>query len=134
MISVDDYLNHWKVHYGQVSVPLDELTDDMRLQAVVTVQKANELLDVFGQHRDVASGWRPVEVNKLVPSAAPMSNHTRCLAVDLEDAGNDLDRWCLDNLGVLEKIGLWLESPDSTRGWCHVQIVPPHSGRRVFIP
>jgi len=40
----------------------------------------------------------------------------------------------LANTDKLEAIGLWLEHPESTPRWCHVQIVPPASGKRVFRP
>lgn len=134
MISVNEYLNHWTLHYGAVHVPEDELTPAMMEAAAVTVDKANQLLDRFGQSRGINSGWRPVEVNKLVPGAALMSNHTRCLAVDIADPEGDLDEWCLDNQPILAEIGLFLEHPASTKGWCHVQTVAPRSGNRVFYP
>jgi hypothetical protein len=69
-----------------------------------------------------------------VPNASPRSKHLSCQAIDLDDPNDALDAWCLDNLAVLESIGLWLEHPDATPGWCHLQIVPPQSGRRVFMP
>lgn len=134
MISVNEYLNHWTLRYGTVHVPEDELTPAMMEAAAVTVDKANQLLDRFGQSRGINSGWRPVEVNKLVPGAALMSNHTRCLAVDIADPEGDLDEWCLDNQPILAEIGLFLEHPASTKGWCHVQTVAPRSGNRVFYP
>lgn len=134
MISVNEYLNHWTLRYGTVHVPDDELTPAMMEAAAVTVDKANQLLDRFGQSRGINSGWRPVEVNKLVPGAALMSNHTRCLAVDIADPEGDLDEWCLDNQPILAEIGLFLEHPASTKGWCHVQTVAPRSGNRVFYP
>jgi hypothetical protein len=40
----------------------------------------------------------------------------------------------MENLDVLAEIGLWLEHPISTPRWCHVQTVPPKSGKRVFTP
>lgn len=134
MITLDDYLNHWRVHYSQANVPLEELTDAMQEDASITVDKANQLLVRFGEEREITSGWRPIEVNKLVPGAALFSNHTRCLAVDIADPSGDLDEWCLANPGVLEEIGLWQEHPASTKGWCHVQTVAPKSGNRVFYP
>ena len=40
--------------------------------------------------------------------------------------------------GLLERIGLWMEHPGATVGmkapWVHLQIVPPGSGARVFVP
>jgi hypothetical protein len=35
---------------------------------------------------------------------------------------------------VLRDLALWLEHPASTKGWAHVQLRPPRSGRRVFYP
>jgi hypothetical protein len=45
-----------------------------------------------------------------------------------------LDDWCLEHPEVLQEIGLWQEHPAATKGWCHLQIVPPRSGKRVFFP
>ena len=134
MITVEEYLNHWKERYGKARVPSDELTDDMRHAALYTVGRANMLLAQFREDRGITSGWRPVEVNRLIPGAAAMSNHTRCMAVDLADPEGDLDEWCLDNAGVLEEIGLWQEHPAATKGWCHLQTCAPKSGKRVFYP
>jgi hypothetical protein len=58
-------------------------------------------------------------------------------AIDINDSDGALDMFCMANSedgGLLEQIGLWLEHPDSTTSWCHVQIVPPGSGKRVFHP
>ena len=98
------------------------------------IDKANQLLERFGETRKVNSGWRPASINKATVGAAPKSKHMECLAIDLEDKDGSLDAWCLENLEVLQEIGLWLESPDATPNWCHIQIVPPRSGNRVFKP
>ena len=55
-------------------------------------------------------------------------------AIDIADPEGDLDQYCIDHILVLQKIGLWLEDPSSTKGWTHLQIVPPKSMRRVFYP
>jgi hypothetical protein len=112
----------------------DELTDEKRFNAEETIDKANQLLERFGETRKVNSGWRPASINKSTVGAAPKSKHMECLAIDLEDKDGSLDAWCLENLEVLQEIGLWLESPESSPGWCHIQIVPPRSGNRVFKP
>lgn len=82
----------------------------------------------------VTSGWRPPSINAATPGAAKRSNHMIGNACDLHDPNGDMDAWCMANLDVLERIGLWLESPASTPGWCHLQRVPPRSGKRVFMP
>jgi hypothetical protein len=110
------------------------LNDTLRANAEELVEKVNQLLSRFGEGRRVSSGWRPPQVNAATPGAAKRSLHMTCEAVDLEDEDGQLDDWCLDNLEVLQEIGLWLESPAATRRWCHLQIAPPRSGKRVFFP
>ena len=134
MITLEDYLNKWKVNYSHVKVLPDELTSELQGNAQVTVDKVNQLLLTFGEERGLTSGWRPLSVNRAVPGAALYSNHTKCRAADLADPLGDLDEWALDNPLVLEDLGLWLEHPSATKGWCHVQTVPPKSGKRVFYP
>lgn len=128
MISLNDYFMGRNVKYA------DELTDELLANAQITVAKVNQLLAEFGEPRHVNSGWRPAAVNAAVPNAAKKSHHTACEACDLADDDGALDAWCLAHPEALERIGLWQESPASTPRWCHVQIVPPGSGKRVFIP
>lgn len=111
-----------------------ELTEELRCNAVLMVARANALLARAAMACAVNSGWRPHAVNARIANASPRSRHLTCQAIDLDDPGDRLDAWCLENLDVLAALGLWLEHPDATPGWCHVQIVPPRSGRRVFEP
>lgn len=111
-----------------------ELTRELRANARDIIRRVNRLLKRAGIAADVSSGWRPVAINASVPGAAPGSRHISCLAIDLADRNGDLDAWCLANLEVLAELGLWLEHPDATPGWCHLQTRPPRSGNRVFSP
>lgn len=111
-----------------------ELTRELRANARETLRRVNALLRRAGLMRKVASGWRPATINAAVPGAAKGSKHITCLAIDLEDRNGALDAWCLANLDALEEFGLWLEHPDATPGWCHLQTQPPRSGNRVFYP
>ena len=111
-----------------------ELTDTLRRNAEVMVTRANALLQRACVACAVNSGWRPRAVNAHVANASPRSRHLTCEAIDLADPHDRLDAWCMRHLDELEAIGLWLEHPDATPGWCHVQIVAPPSGRRVFEP
>lgn len=135
MITLTDY---WM---GRDKEFASELTDQIRQNAESTVVKANLLLGYFKQsavgdfdHYHVNSGWRPAQVNASITTAAPRSKHMTGEAIDLEDPEGALDDWCMDNLEILERLGLYLEHPSATKGWCHVQIVPPKSGKRVFYP
>lgn len=128
MISLADY------YMGRDEKFPAELTDELRTNAASTVDRVNQLLESFGKDRKVRSGWRPAVVNAATPNAAPKSKHMTCQACDIEDNDGTLDEWCMGNLSALERLQLWLESPKHTLTWCHVQIVPPRSGLRVFIP
>lgn len=81
----------------------------------------------------ISSGYRPEIYNKKAGGAGK-SNHLLCLACDFVDSNGEIDIFCLKNLKFLEEIGLYLENPDYTEGWCHVQCVSPKSGARIFIP
>ena len=77
-----------------------------------------------------SGGWR-------MPASmigAPNSAHKSGQAVDVYDPDGDLDDWCLDNLETLEALGLYLEHPAATKGWCHLTTRAPRSGKRVFYP
>ncbi len=82
----------------------------------------------------LASGWRPPAFNATVPNAAVNSKHMTGQAVDIVDPDGDLDAWCMANIDTLTDMGLWLEHPSSTKGWCHLQSIPPRSGNNPFYP
>lgn len=111
-----------------------ELTIETLANATELLRRVNDMMDVFGEDRAVRSGWRPSEVNAATPNAAPFSKHMTGQAVDLDDPEGDLDQWCLDHANVLARLGLWQEFPGATKGWCHLQSVPPKSGKRCFYP
>lgn len=79
-------------------------------------------------------GWRPPDC----PVGAPLSAHKQGQAIDIADPDGWLDKFCLTEAGLdaLVELGLWLEHPGWTDGWCHLQSVPPRSSPRVrvFIP
>lgn len=112
------------------------MTPQIEANAERTVALANALLVRFGEGRKVKSGWRPPAVNAKIPNAAVNSKHMTGQAIDLADPDGDLDEWLLTETGqkALTEIGLWLEHPAATKGWCHLQTIPPKSGRRVFYP
>jgi hypothetical protein len=124
-----------------------ELSTVIRKNAELMIDLADKLLILAKTHgvtlehnprtkTIVSSGWRPPSYNATVPGAAPKSRHMTGQAIDLYDPDGDLDGWAFSDIGqrVLTDLGLWLEHPACTKGWCHVQSVPPKSGRRVFYP
>jgi hypothetical protein len=140
-ITVADYFMGRDITHGLM------LSPDMRLEAARTVDLVNRFLarvppGAVTWHINprtgniLSSGWRPPDINARTPGAAPRSKHIMCRAADLYDPEGDIDEWCMsaEGLRVLAEIGLWLEQPAATKGWCHVQSVPPGSGNRVFYP
>jgi hypothetical protein len=111
-----------------------DLTVEVVGNAAILIERVHKLLAVFGEERDITSGWRPPAVNGNTPGAAQKSKHITGQAVDLADPDGDLDEWCLEHPDVLELYGLWQEHPSATKGWCHLQSVPPKSQKRVFYP
>ena len=94
----------------------------------------NKFRAVYGKSMKVTSGYRPAAINATVKGAAKKSNHMVCLAVDFADSDGKLAEYCLNNLKLLEEFGIWIEDPAFTKGWVHMQVVPPRSGNRVFKP
>lgn len=141
MITIADYFMGRREKY-----PL-ALTPDIEREALRTVDLANKLLtqaQTYGVTVDihpvnkspVSSGWRPPEVNAATPNAAVRSKHMTGQAIDIYDPDGDLDEWLMTGEGqaALVALGLWHESPSATKGWAHVQTIPPRSGRRTFFP
>ena len=127
MITVDEYLGQHLAGHEQ------ELTDEIRANAEIICGRANQLIAAFGEDRGLRSGWRPAAVNHAA-GGAMRSKHMLGQAIDVEDDDGLLDAFCKQNVGLLEQLGLWLEAPEYTELWTHIQCVPPRSGRRFFIP
>ena len=128
MITLQSYWMGRETKYASV------LTPETEGNALELLDRVNLLMTRFGETRKITSGWRPPEVNAKTPGAAVKSKHITGNAVDLADPEGDLDQWCLDNQSELERFQLWQEHPAATKNWCHLQSVPPKSGKRVFYP
>lgn len=121
------------------------MTPKIEEEATRTVALANAVLERYqaaGHNVPVSpktktqltSGWRPPTVNSATPNAAPNSKHMTGQAIDLYDPDGDFDEWLTDNIQVLVTLGLWREHPAATKGWVHLQTIPPRSGNRSFYP
>lgn len=139
MITLADYVRGYDVIYKS------EFTPEIAANAAVTIGLVNLLIEemqaggvkVENNPRygnPINSGWRPPLINANVKGAAPRSKHMTGQACDLYDPEGDLDDWCMAHADKLAEIGLWQEHPSATKGWLHVQTVPPRSGNRVFYP
>lgn len=117
-----------KTHPNEFTQEISDNIDNRLLPAL------NKFRDAYGKSMIVSSGWRPPTINANVPGAAKKSNHMLGLACDFKDTDGSLDAFCMANQDLLKALGLHLEHPDSTPGWCHLQCVPPKSGKIVFNP
>src|SRR5258708_34367922 len=100
MLTVEAYLSQHGVGHET------ELTDELRANAQVTVDKANQLLAAFGEERGQRSGWRPQSVNDATPNAAHHSRHITCEAIDLDDEDRRLQARGMANLPTVAVLGL----------------------------
>lgn len=130
-------------------VHLETLPYTTQFNLLLLLQKINYLGILYGKPKRVTSGYRSLSQHEkiyeaknkervskgLEPIAVPMNSwHLYGAAVDIEDSDGDLKKWCLENLHILEELGLYSESFSSTPGWQHFQLMPPASGKRFFEP
>lgn len=115
-------------------IKLEDLSPELLGNANTIVPRANDLLSHFGEFRACNSGFRSAADQARINPSAPHSKHMEAAAIDLEDKDGKLKHFCVNNQALLASIGLWMESPDHTPTWLHVQCVPPKSGNRIFIP
>ena len=94
----------------------------------------NEFRKAYGKPMTVTSGVRSENDQARINPKAKGSAHVRAAACDIADADKDVWGFCMDNIPLLEKLGLYLEDKSATPRWVHFQIYPPKSGRRVFLP
>lgn len=120
------------------------LSEEQKANLPILHERINRLRNIWGKPMIVTSGVRSVEHHKRIylekakrtgitnPRIPMGSNHLKGAAVDISDPDGSLLRWLKANEPLLEELKLWVE--DGTRGWAHVQIFPPRSGRRFFMP
>lgn len=99
----------------------------------VLALRVDVLRSRYGMALSATNGYRSPAVNAAVGGAAN-SAHMFGQAVDIADGPHrDFARWCLLNLHLLEELGLWMEDPQWTPGWVHLQ-TREVAGARVFRP
>lgn len=110
-------------------------TQEIKDNAGKLLDKVNAFLHELGISSAIAnSGWRSPTINAGIPNAATGSKHLKALAIDLKDKDGELRKIILDNLQIAKNYGLYFEDMRWTPTWLHIQIVPPASGKRIFIP
>jgi hypothetical protein len=122
-----DYEEEWKEAYPK---------------AVELLGKVNALLTEINWpgHVTVSSGFRPAAINRRIRGAAKHSLHRWGMAVDIADP-HDVFKEMFKPLtdkqdsGLLRKYGLFMEHPDHTKGWVHLDMgFRLDRPTRVFVP
>ncbi|MBQ1996926.1 MAG: hypothetical protein II238_00580 [Alphaproteobacteria bacterium] len=88
----------------------------------------------FTPPRNASSCLRSLADQKRINPSAMGSSHLYGAAVDIADADGKLKAWLKANPNKLVECGLWMESPEYTKTWCHLSIYAPASFNRVFKP
>lgn len=92
--------------------------------------------EAYGKPMKVTSGWRPEAINAKV-GGSKKSAHMVGMACDFADSDKELAKFAkkMNEEGKLKEWGLWLENPDHTSGWVHLDIKDRKiSGTRIFNP
>lgn len=82
----------------------------------------------------VTSGYRTAADQQRINPKVTHSQHMLGNAVDIADPDNILKEVLRTHPTILEECGLWCEDGGATPGWCHMQSLPPKSGKRWFMP
>jgi uncharacterized protein YcbK (DUF882 family) len=113
------------------------------------LEKLQKIEDAYGKKLNFTSVFRSMkdhlriyaEKNAALKKAGkseikvPMaSKHLFGQAADIADADGAFWKWAMINANILKDLGIHLEDRGSTPTWTHVQIVPPASGKFIFIP
>lgn len=102
----------------------------------VLLERLNKIRAAYGKPMMITSGLRSEAQQEALIKAgqsnAPKSKHLIGAAADVADGDGRFYDWCKANEDLLEEIELWCEERQG--GWQHMQIFPPKSGKRWFIP
>lgn len=115
-----------------------ELTDTIKSNGIKLLNKVNPFLEELGiSIAKVSSGFRPSDVNKKIPNAAKASLHQSGFAIDIvDDSKQSLCKLIESKPELLKKYSLWMEHPDATKGWTHLDCSESRADRpiRIFKP
>lgn len=109
------------------------LSEELEVNLTSLLIALNKCRMLYGKPLTVSSGYRPGKYNVAAKGAAN-SAHLTCEACDFVDNDGQLKQYILNNLSILDSCELYMESPDRTPTWCHLQIRRILSGNRVFKP
>ncbi len=111
-----------------------ELTPEQARNFEFLFVAINAVRCAYGKPMIVTSGVRSIADQQRINPRQMDDAHTKAAACDVLDVDKSLLLWCMANLGLLGRLGLYLEDRRYTPNWVHFQIYPPKSGKRIFVP
>lgn len=82
----------------------------------------------------ITSGFRSKEDQIRINPKAMNSAHMQAAACDIQDKDKSIWNWLMMHLDDVVDVGVYLESKTYTPTWVHMQVIPPKSGNRIFLP
>lgn len=132
VIKLEDYITASGKYKDRLDSP--ELTEEVKDNAVILLNKVNQLLDELKiKNVEVSSGFRPSAVNAKTKGAAKKSLHMTGCAIDILDIDNKLGKLILSQPNLLHKYGLWLEDIAATPTWVHLDMSTKRKDRELRI-
>lgn len=113
-------------------------SDDVRKNALDLSKKVTLMLQSFSSYskevseRKLTSGFRD-KISNEQAHGAKHSAHLEGKACDVEDTNGRLALFCVTNADLLAHFELFMEDPNYTHGWVHLQSRPV-PGCRIFKP
>ena len=107
------------------------ISKEQALAMADLLARINHLFATLKINAHITSGYRPGHFNKAAGGAA-RSGHLVCQAIDVADPQGELAELFKNNLKLLEEYGLWLEDPEHTLGWLHLDT--KERKNRIFKP
>lgn len=106
---------------------------------LVTKRNLQDLIDKvnalgYKPAMSASSCLRSLEDQRRINPSAMGSSHLYGCAIDIADPKGELKAWLSKNKNKLVELGLWMEHPNYTKTWVHLQTIRPKSGNRLFIP
>ena len=97
----------------------------------VLLKRVNKLLKMISLDLPptVNSGYRDAEYNVKIGGSS-RSSHVLGMAIDLGDKNGKIKSQITEKM--LVECDLYMEHPDHTKTWCHLQTRP--TSRRIFLP
>jgi hypothetical protein len=111
----------------------EDLTPELQANAQEQLRRVNLFRAAYGKPMIVNSGYRTPEHNAEI-GGAKNSSHCTCQAIDFRDNDGELKKYIAENPDILEKCDLYMEAPESTPTWVHLQSRAIPSGHRIFKP